>query len=130
MAEESSTAMVVEDTFVLEYPNIEEQHKKKGTILRVTYPDGRIIEDRTVLNTLADVICYAGIDVVHDLGIMVNGTNLLSDSVPDLYNNSKQHIFGDYVLMTCSNTETKYRQIKQISEALGLNLKVEKVSII
>ncbi|MEG1551546.1 MAG: hypothetical protein RR355_04680 [Oscillospiraceae bacterium] len=57
---------------------------------------------------------------------MVNGTNLLSDTVPDLYNNSKQHILGNYVLMTCSNTETKYRQIKHISEALGLNLKVEK----
>lgn len=104
--------------------------RKKTQILRVTFPDGRVIEERMVLNTLAYVIEYAGIENVHKLKIMVNGTNLLSDTVPDLYNNSKQHILGDYVLMTCSNTETKYRQIKQISEALGLNLKVEKVSII
>ena len=59
--------------------------KKKTNILRVTYPNGRVIEDKVVVNTLLDVIDYAGAENVHNLGIIINETNLLSDVLPDIY---------------------------------------------
>jgi hypothetical protein len=111
------------------YLHNDQNSKKKTNILRVTYPNGRVIEDKVVVNTLLDVIDYAGAENVHNLGIMINGTNLLSDVLPDIYSKTKQYFVGRYVVMTCSNTDTKFRQIKQISDILGLNLKVEKVSL-
>lgn len=54
--EEKPIELVAEDTFLMESPSDDEQHKKKNTILKVTYPDGRVVAEKVVIKTLLDVI--------------------------------------------------------------------------
>jgi hypothetical protein len=104
--------------------------KKKSHILRVTYPSGRVVEERMVYKTLIDVIQNAGALKVQSLGISLNGVNLVSDTIIPQYKISQKPIGNGLYVMTCSDTNTKQRIIEQISEAFNMRLKVEKVSIV
>jgi hypothetical protein len=104
--------------------------KRKSHILKVTYPDGRIVAERIVYKTLIDVIQNAGPLNVQSLGISVNKINLVSETVLPLYDISQKPIGNGLYVMTNSDTNTKQRIIKQISEAFNMGLKVEKVSIL
>jgi hypothetical protein len=110
-----------------DYPDNE---KRKSHILRVTCPDGRIIEERMVYKTLIEVIQCAGALKVQSLGIFLNGVNLVSETVMLRYKISQKPIESGLYVMTCSDTSTKQRIIEQISEAFNMGLIVEKVSIV
>lgn len=114
-----------EDTSV-----IPESRKRKSVILRVTYPDGHIVEERIVSNTLIDVVISAGAERVQSLGIMLNGENLVSNTILPRYATSQKLVGNNLYVMTCCDTNKKQRIIEQISEALNMNLKVETISII
>lgn len=103
--------------------------KKKTYILRVTYPNGRIVEERMVYKTLVDVVKVGGAGNVRNLGIMLNNSNLVSDTIIPRYANAQKSVGNGLYVMTCCDTATKQKIIIQISEALGLNLTVERVSI-
>lgn len=64
--------------------------KRKTHILKVTFPDGTIIQERVVSKTLIKVIEYAGPNEVQSLGIMINNINLVSDSVIPSYERSQK----------------------------------------
>jgi len=104
--------------------------KRKSHILKVTYPDGRIVAERVVYKTLIDVIRTAGVNKVQSLGIFVNKVNIVSDTILSLYEVSQKPIGNGLYIMTCCDTDTKQRIIEQISEALDMGLIVEKVSIL
>jgi len=103
--------------------------KKKTYILRVTYPNGRVIEERMVYKTLIDVVKTGGANNVRNLGIMLNNSNLVSDTIIPRYANAQKPVGNGLYVMTCCDTATKQRIIINISEALGLNLIVERISI-
>jgi hypothetical protein len=104
--------------------------KRKSHILKVTYPDGRIVAERIVSKTMIDVIQTAGALNVQSLGIFVNKINIVSDTVLPSYEIAQKPIDNGLYVMTKSNTETKLRIIEQISEAFNMGLRVEKVSIV
>jgi hypothetical protein len=104
--------------------------KRKSHILKVTYPDGRIVDEKVVYKTLIDVIQNAGALNVQALGISVNKINLISETVLPRYEISQKPIGNGLYVMTNSDTNTKQRIIEQISEAFNMGLKVEKVSIL
>jgi hypothetical protein len=104
--------------------------KRKSHILKVAYPDGRIVAERIVYKTLIDVIQSAGVLNVQSLGISLNGVNLVSETVVPQYKVSQKQIGNGLYVMTCSDTNTKKRIIEQISKAFNMGLKVEKVSIV
>ncbi|MDR1983603.1 MAG: hypothetical protein LBQ28_02115 [Prevotellaceae bacterium] len=117
--------------YILSKPSeFPENEKRKEFILKVTYPDGRIVAERVVYKTLIDVIKFAGAYNVQSLGIFVNKINLVSETVLPRYEISQKHIGNGLYVMTNCDTETKQRIIEQISEAFNMGLKVEKVSII
>lgn len=97
--------------------------KSAKTNLRVTLPDGTIIENRFAHETLQEVVMLAGIEKVRVLGIIQCGVPLISNTQDDFYN-QKEIVKGMY-LITHSSTGQKRQQIEKISEALNLNLKVE-----
>jgi hypothetical protein len=103
--------------------------KKKAYILRVTYPNGRIVEERLVYKTLVDVVKAGGADNVRNLGIMLNNSNLVSDTIIPRYANAQKPVGNGLYVMTCCDTATKQKIITQISKALGLSLTVERISI-
>jgi len=93
-------------------------------LLKVTFPDGRVICHARVAKTLIEVIEYAGVENVVNLNIMVTSQPLISK---DNYPQRQNEIEGGWLVTTCSNTPTKKKQIEQISDALQLGLIVEEV---
>lgn len=104
--------------------------KRKEFILKVTYPNGRVVSERVVYKTLLDVIEIAGARNVQSLGIFVNKINLVSDMTFPRYEISQKPIGNGLFVMTNCDTDTKLRIIEQISESLNMGLKVEKISIL
>lgn len=105
--------------------------RQKKFIIKVIYPDGHAVCSRMVWETLYDVVKYAGVQRVRKLGIWLRGANFISDQVEedDRYRNSQKEVEPGVYLQTCSTTEVKYEQIKEINKQLSLGLKIEKVLI-
>lgn len=103
--------------------------KRKASILRVTTSEGVVIEEKVVANTLVKVVEYAGAEKVRKLGIKLNQVNLVTDTKSEMYGRAQKEIDNNLYVATCCNTNAKQRIIEQISNRLGLNLKVEEVPI-
>lgn len=97
--------------------------KSAKTNLRVTFPDGKVIENRFAYETLQEVVMIVGIEKVRLLGIVQCGVQLISNTQDDFYN-QKEIAKGVY-LITHSSTGQKKQQIEKISDGLNLNLKIE-----
>jgi len=97
--------------------------KSAKTNLRVTLPNGKVIENRFAYETLQEVIMLAGVEKVLPLGIIQCGVPLIWNTQDNFYN-QKEIAKGMY-LITHSSTGQKRQQIEKISEALNLGLKVE-----
>ncbi len=97
--------------------------KAASKILRVTFPDGKIICHNKVAQTLFDVVEYIGFERVEQLQWSVSSQPFVSrESFP-----RGQKEKGGWYVTTHSNTESKKRQIERLSELFGLDLIVEMV---
>lgn len=97
--------------------------KSSKTNLRVTFPDGKVVENRFAYETLYEVVKLAGTEKVRALGIVQCGVPLVSNTLDNFYN--QKEIGKGLYLITHSSTVQKRQQIERISEALKLGLKVE-----
>lgn len=97
--------------------------KSTRTNLRVMLPDGKVIENRFAYETLQEVVVMAGPEKVRALGIIQNGVPLVSTTVDNFY--IQKELGNGLYLITHSSTIQKQKQIKVISEAFDLGLKVE-----
>lgn len=118
-------------------PEVEHTEKKKGgkkvvtnprTRLRITMPDGSIIEERTAWESLQKFILRVGVEKVRAVGLIANKIPLVSNTVDKKYKTAQKPLGNGWLLMTCSDTATKRKQILTIAEALGLSINVEIVS--
>lgn len=118
-------------------PEVEHTEKKKGgkkvvtnprTRLRITMPDGLIIEERTAWQSLQNFILRVGVERVRAVGLIANKIPLVSNTVDKKYKTAQKPLGNGWLLMTCSDTATKRKQILAIAEALGLSINVEIVS--
>lgn len=107
----------------------EPEGKKKSHILRVTYADGTIIQERVVARTLVEVIRNSDPEQIAALNIYLAGVNLVTKELSEKYEKCQMPIQDGYYVMTLSDTPRKYQIIKTISDALNLNLTVEFISI-
>lgn len=107
----------------------EPEGKKKSHILRVTYPNGKIIQERVVAKTLVEVVRNANPELISSLNILLAGVNLVSKEISTKYEKCQIPIQDGYYVMTLSDTPKKYQIIKLISDTLHLNLNVEFISI-
>lgn len=95
--------------------------------IRVTTPEGKVFYNNKVWCTLRDVVLYAGIGRVQNLNMIVSGIPLVADFhvAKGTYANAQHEIAQNVFLFTNTNTRAKIKQIKFISDKLGLNLKIE-----
>ena len=101
---------------------------RKKTILRVTRPDGSMIEDSKATETLAMTIQEIGVEKVRNLNLSLDGMNLILIGENTLYP-SQQYYLGDgYYLNTHSSTERKKYHLEKMFKELGIDWKVEIVS--
>lgn len=99
--------------------------KSSWTGLMVTFPNGKVINNRYAYETLIEVIETVGIKKVEALGLKHLGLDFVSKTRDDFYN--QHELPGGYLILTHSSTDKKKRQIEEISEKLNLSLKVEVV---
>lgn len=93
--------------------------------IKVTFPNGEIIQPNKVLGALVEVVKFAGPERVRDLNIIVCADNLILKTPKPRYIKPCKPVGNGWLVNTCSDTQTKYEQIKQISDALELNLGIE-----
>lgn len=93
--------------------------------IKVIFPDGRTIQPNKVLEALVEVVKYAGPERVRELGIIVCADNLVLKNPKPRYEKQCKPVGNGWLVNTCSDTPTKYEQIKQISKVLNLNLSIE-----
>ena len=99
--------------------------KKAPTRLRVTRPNGSIIQEEKAANTLCQVIKEIGEEKVYNLFIRLDGNYLVTKS-KNIDARSDMHYLGDdYYVNTHSNTMAKKRQLERIFSALQLSWEVE-----
>lgn len=115
-------------------PEVEHTEKKKGgkkvvtnprTRLRIYMPDGTIIEERTAWESLQKFILCVGVDKVRAVGLIANKIPLVSNTVDKKYKTAQKPLGNGWLLMTCSDTATKRKQLLYIAEVIGLNVTVE-----
>lgn len=110
-------------------PEVLNTGKKKTHILRVTFPNGDVIEDKNVSRTFARVIEMCAPDLVKELNIVMAGVDLVSDKVSEQYARAQHKLNDGSYLMTHMSTDKKREILQYISDSLGLNLKVERILI-
>lgn len=115
-------------------PEVEHSEKKKGgkkvvtnprTRLRITMPDGSIIEERTAWESLHKFVLRVGVDKVRAVGIIANKIPLVSNTLDKKYQTAQKPLGNGWLLMTCSDTATKRKQILTIADAVGIHISVE-----
>jgi hypothetical protein B2_16703 len=115
-------------------PEVEHTEKKKGgkrvvtnprTRLRIKMPDGSTIEERTAWKSLQKFILRVGLEKVRAVGLIANKIPLVSNTVDKKYKTAQKPLGNGWLLMTCSDTATKRKQILAISSHYDLNVKVE-----
>lgn len=105
--------------------------KTRKFTIRVIFPNGRAICHKQVLNTLIEVVEFAGPENVINLKIPSVTGNLVSPELVDhpTYSRSQKRLSTGHYIQTNSGTDRKFAQINTINKKLKLGLKVEKVLI-
>ncbi|MCO5792213.1 MAG: hypothetical protein HEQ21_05290 [Blastomonas sp.] len=96
--------------------------RSSKTALLVRFPDGKVIAEEKAAGTLVAVLRHVGLSRVSELGVKVNGENLVSRSPSKRYQETP---ISPYFVKTHSSTAQKKRNIEEVSDALGLGLRVE-----
>jgi len=118
MVESVQDVDLIEDTV----RRINAGSRASKTALLVRFADGKVVAEEKAADTLVEVIRHAGLKKVSELGITVNGENIVSRSPSKKY---YEALVPPYYVKTHSSTAQKKRHIEEISEALGLDLRVE-----
>lgn len=103
--------------------------KKKTHVLRVEFPDGKVVEDNNVSTTYCEVIKYIGPEEVNILDIYHAGVNIVSKVIDSKYANYQRDIGGGWYVMTNSTTQNKYDDLVRIINEYGVNIKVSLVNL-
>ncbi len=115
-------------------PEVEHTEKKKGgkkvvtnprTRLKITMPDGSIIEEHTAWKSLQKFIMRVGVEKVRAVGLIANKIPLVSNTVDKKYKTAQKPLGNGWLLMTCSDTATKRKQILAIASYLNFKVIVE-----
>lgn len=93
--------------------------------LRITMPDGSIIEERTAWKSLHKFVLKVGVDKVRAVGLIANKIPLVSNTIDKKYQTAQKPLGNGWLLMTCSDTITKRKQILTIASHIGIEVKVD-----
>lgn len=105
-----------------EQPRVQVNEK---TLLRVTMPDGQVIQTPKAKQTFVEVIRRIGFMRVRALGISFCHVPLVSTTLDSKYEKAQVPVEGGLYIMTHSSTGDKRNQLEKIAQSLNLNIKVE-----
>lgn len=94
-------------------------------LLKVIFPNGKSICYKNVTSTMIDSLIEIGSDRFQEIPLEMCHLPLLSQDVYPKYKEWMKPVCDGWYLNTQSNTDTKYLQLRAISEALNLGLEIE-----
>ena len=95
------------------------------SVLRVTFPDGTVIEDKKAKMTFTKTIQKLGLMRVRNLGIAFWGVPIVSNTLDKKYGKTQVPVEGGLYVMTHSSTHDKKKMLDKIAIRLGVKLIVE-----
>ena len=95
--------------------------------IKITYPNGEIIQEEKCVDTLRLFIEKTGISKAASVGLIECGVPLIASSLDEKYGARQKPLSNGQYLMTNTDTLTKIKDIEKISESLNLKVKVELV---
>ena len=101
------------------------QHKNPLTRLRITLPNGKVLQEYTAAQTFCEFVKYVGVQNVRSLGLIQSAIPLVSNTLDKKYARAQKPLGNGWYLMTNTNTMVKKRDIEYIAKAFGLAIKVE-----
>ena len=103
------------------------EHINEKSVLRVTFPDGTVIEDKKAKMTFTKTIQKLGLMRVRNLGIAFCGVPIVSNTLDKKYGKTQVPVEGGLYVMTHSSTHDKKKMLDKIAIRLGVKLKVEEI---
>ena len=97
------------------------------SVLRVTFLDGTVIEDKKAKMTFTKTIQKIGLMRVRNLGITFCGVPIVSNTLDKKYGKTQVPVEGGLYVMTHSSTHDKKKMLDKISKELILGLNVEEI---
>lgn len=95
------------------------------TLLRVTMPDGTVIENAKAKDTFVEVISRIGIERVRQLGLKFCKVPIISNTRDAKYGKAQVPVDGGWLILTHSSTNDKKKQLDKMAKALKIKMKVE-----
>lgn len=93
--------------------------------LRVTFPNGKVIQEGKALSTFISALEEIGLQKVSDLNISLDRQNFVTRAPVENGTHASWHRVGNWFVNTHSSSSDKARYLRKISNALHLNLKIE-----
>ena len=103
------------------------EHINEKSVLRVTFPDGTVIEDKKAKMTFTKTIQKLGLMRVRNLGITFCGVPIVSNTLDKKYGKTQVPVEGSLYVMTHSSTHDKKKMLDRIATKLGVKLLVEEI---
>lgn len=99
--------------------------KRPSTKLKITFPDGTVINDYYAYRTFVEAIQKIGAERVMELKIKRCRVFLVGKERSDRYSNSQIDVGNGIYVLTHSSTEGKKRDLELIARKLKLKLKID-----
>lgn len=103
------------------------ERMNEKTILRVTFPDGKVIQDPKAKITFTETIRRIGLMRVRNLGITFCGVPVVSNTMDKKYGKAQVPVENGLYVMTHSSTHDKKKQLDKIAKELGVKIMVEEI---
>lgn len=99
--------------------------RAKKKLLRVTFPNGKVICYNNATSTMIAVLNDIGEDLFSSIKLDLCHLPLLSKEIYPKYQKDMKPICKGWYLNAQSNSDTKFLQLKSINDQLHLGLKIE-----
>ena len=94
-------------------------------LLRVTFPNGKVLCYKSTTDTMIATMQELGDDVIANIKLQSCHLPLLSKEIYPKYKEWMKPVCNGWYLNTQSNSDTKFLQLNAINEQLSLGLKIE-----
>ena len=99
--------------------------RAKKKLIRVTFPNGKVFCYKNVTSTMIAALIEIGEKRFPEIKLELCHLPLLSKEVYPMYKDYMKPICEGWYINSQSNSDTKYLQLKAISDQLNLGLKIE-----
>ena len=99
--------------------------RARRKLLRVTFPNGKVLCYKSTTDTMIATMQELGDDVIANIKLQSCHLPLLSKEIYPKYKEWMKPVCNGWHLNTQSNSDTKFLQLNAINEQLSLGLKIE-----